>query len=111
MDVGGRKFNIKTSGNYKTIDEVQNTIVGAANGHAVFLKDVAAVGWNYEDVTYTGRFNGQRAVFVIAEQKAGQNIFVVRQAIGKELEAFTPALPKNMTMQLGFIKRKTWPRA
>jgi len=102
VDAGGRKFNIKTSGNYKTIDEVQNTIVGAANGHAVFLKDVAEVGWNYEDVTYTGCFNGKRAVFVTAEQKAGQNIFAVRQAIGKELEAFAPALPKNITLHLGF---------
>jgi multidrug efflux pump subunit AcrB len=102
VDVGGKKFNIKTGGNYKTIDEVQNTIVGAANGHAVFLKDVAEVGWNYEDVTYTGRFNGQRAVFVTAEQKAGQNIFAVRQAIGKELEAFAPALPRNMALHLGF---------
>jgi multidrug efflux pump subunit AcrB len=102
VDVGGKKFNIKTSGNYKSIDEVQNTIVGAANGHAVFLKDIAEVGWSYEDVTYTGRFNGQRAVFVTAEQKAGQNIFAVRQAIGKQLEAFAPALPKNMALHVGF---------
>lgn len=102
VDIGGKKFNLKTGGNYKSIDEVQNTTVGAANGYAVFLKDIAEVGWNYEDVTYTGRFNGKRAVFVTAEQKAGQNIFAVRKVIDKEIEAFLPALPKNITLHLGF---------
>jgi multidrug efflux pump subunit AcrB len=102
VDIGGKKFNLKTGGHYKTINEVQNTIVGAANGHAVFLRDVAEVGWNYQEVTYTGRFNGQRAVFVTAQQKAGQNIFAVRRAIDKVLEAFAPALPKSISLHIGF---------
>ena len=32
VDMGSRKFNIKTSGDYKTVDEVRNTIVSGTGG-------------------------------------------------------------------------------
>jgi len=106
VDVGGRKFNVKTSGNFKSIAEVQQTIVGAASGHVVFLKDVAEVGWDYEDLTYSGRYNGKRAVFVTATQKEGQNIFAVRQHLSGELQAFAKELPKSIELKTGFDQAK-----
>lgn len=102
IDVGSKKFNVKTSGNYKTLDEVRNTIVGGAQGAIVFLKDVADVDWDYEDQNYFARFNGKRAVFVTASLKKGQNIFAVRESIEKELVAFEKSLPPQIAMQLGF---------
>ncbi len=102
VEVGGRKFNLKTSGAYKSLDEVQRTIVGAQNGSVVFLKDIARVSWDYEEAAYTGRFNGRRAVFVTANQKAGQNIFKVREHLGREIEAFQTALPQNIELHTGF---------
>lgn len=102
VEVGGRKFNLKTSSAYKSLDEVQRTIVGAQNGSVVFLKDIAGVSWDYEEAAYTGRFNGRRAVFVTANQKAGQNIFKVREHLGREIEAFQTALPQNIELYTGF---------
>ncbi|MGH7496043.1 MAG: efflux RND transporter permease subunit [bacterium] len=102
VDVAGKKFNIKTSGNYKSLEEIRRTVVGAAAGQAVFLQDVAEVEWNYEDQTYAGRYNGKRAVFVTANQKAGQNVFNVRKNLGAEIDAFTQELPKNVSLNIGF---------
>ncbi len=102
IDIGSKKFNVKTSGNYKTIDEVRNTIVGGAQGSIIFLKDVADVQWDYEDQNYHARFNGKRAVFVTASLKKGQNIFAVRQSIGNALTEFQRTLPDGITLELGF---------
>ena len=34
IEIGPKKFNIKTSGNYKSIEEVKRTVVGSDNGTA-----------------------------------------------------------------------------
>jgi multidrug efflux pump subunit AcrB len=74
IEIGPKKFNIKTSGSYKSLDEVKRTIVGSNMGQLVHLKDVAEVSWKDGELKYFGRFNGKRAVFLIANMKSGQNI-------------------------------------
>ena len=41
-------------------------------------------------------------MFVTANQKAGQNIFDVRQELEAEITAFTRELPKNVALHVGF---------
>src|ERR1700748_3104019 len=40
IDAGNKSFNIKTSGNYQDLEEIKNTIVFAANGKNILLKDI-----------------------------------------------------------------------
>src|SRR6202044_1358034 len=49
IDMGSRKFNIKTSGEYKSVDEIRNTIVSSVGGKIVYVKDIAGVDFNYEE--------------------------------------------------------------
>ncbi len=102
VDIGQRKFNIKTSGSFRSLDEVRETIV-ASNGSAVVrLADVADVGWGYAEQAHYGRLNGERAVFVTANMKEGENITVVRERIEGVLQRFGERLPPSVTMSLGF---------
>jgi multidrug efflux pump subunit AcrB len=100
--VGNRTLNIETNGNFKSMDDVRNTVVSAYGGNVVYLKDIAQVSWNYEDETYTGRYNGKRAVFVTATMKDKQNIFTVRNGLYKELETFEKKLPASIKLERGF---------
>ena len=81
VDVGLRKFNIKTSGSYETLDEIEQTVVASRGGRLVMVRDVADVGWNTSEESYTGRYNGRRAVFVTANAKDRVDVFAVRDAI------------------------------
>ncbi len=81
IDVGSRTFSLKTSGSYETLDEVRDTVVAVADGRSVRVRDIAEVTWDTQEHTYIGRYNGQRAVFVTANQKDGYNIFEVRERI------------------------------
>src|SRR6185436_14622574 len=102
VDVGSRSFSLKTSGSYETLDEVRDTVVAVADGRSVRVRDIAEVSWDTQQHVYIGRFNGQRAVFVTANQKDGYNIFDVRQRILAAAERFKTQLPKRIHLELGF---------
>ncbi len=107
IQVNTRNFNIKTSGEYKDIEEIRNTIVYTANGKIVYLKDVAQVESGYENESHITRLNGHRAVLLTASQKEGQNIFKVDDAIAPVLDEFEKELPANMKMVRNFEQAKS----
>lgn len=95
---GTKVFNVKTSGKYKNLEEIQNTVVYAAGGKTVMLKDVAAVSFQYEEQKHIVRLNGHRAVLVTAAQKGGENIARTQQAYLPVVESFRKTLPKNIEL-------------
>lgn len=99
---GARSFTVKTSGSYRTVDEVAATVVAGSGSAAVRLGDVARVAWGYEDARHLARFNGHRAVFVTANMKEGQRIGDVRDAIYAELDRFEGTLPAGMRVERAF---------
>jgi multidrug efflux pump subunit AcrB len=102
IEIGPKKFNIKTSGSYKSLDEVRRTVVNTNLEHVVYLKDVADVSWNNEDIRYFGRYNGEPAVFLIANMKKGQNIHKVRNSIYELYDKFEKELPSDVRLERGF---------
>jgi len=102
IEMGSKQFNVKTSGDYKTIQEIQNTIVSSINGRLVYLKDIATVEFGYEDITYMARLNGKRGVFVTAARKMGTNIFAVEDEMKPVLEAFKKELPPAIKFEQNF---------
>jgi multidrug efflux pump subunit AcrB len=102
IEMGPKKFNIKTSGNYQSLEEIKNTIVSSAGGKQVYVKDVADVELNYEEQTYLARLNGKRGVFVTASRKMGTNIFSVEKQMKPVLEQFQKELPKYIKYEQSF---------
>jgi multidrug efflux pump subunit AcrB len=102
VDVGLRRYNLKTSGSYESISEIGDTVVSAQGGRVVRLRDIADVAWGAEEERYVGRFNGTRAVFVTASMKDNQNVFAVRDAIYERLPQFETALPSGIRLERGF---------
>ena len=85
VKVSNKLFNIKTSGAYNDISEVQNTVVGAYMGKLIYLKNIASVFFDYEDENYHARYNGDRSVVVTVQQKEGYNIFDIAAPIEEKL--------------------------
>lgn len=102
VQLGTRKFNVKTSGEYRDIEEIKNTIVYSANGKIVYLRDVAEIEDSYNDETHIVRLNGFRSVLLTASQKDGQNIFKVADQVNPVLEAFEKTLPNNIKLVKNF---------
>ncbi|MEP7345142.1 MAG: efflux RND transporter permease subunit, partial [Gemmatimonadaceae bacterium] len=102
VDAGLRRFNLVPQGRYRTLDEVQNSVIGGARAGVVRLKDVAEVRWGYGDAVHIGRWNGKRAVFVTAAMQEGFNIAQVKASMWPELDKLERELPAGVTMARGF---------
>ena len=101
-DAGHKSFSVRSSGGYETVAQVRNTVVRGGNGRLVRVGDVAQVAWGYGDSTYRARFNGRRAVFVTATQRAGTTVQAVRNEIYAELDRVQRELPSGVALARGF---------
>jgi multidrug efflux pump subunit AcrB len=102
IDIASRRFNIKTSGSYESLEEISNTIVHAYGEKVVFLKDIADIRFDYEDNVYLARTNGKRCVFVTVNQKEGTNIFQVMDGVRIKLTEFQEKLPSSISLYTVF---------
>ncbi len=85
VKVSNRLFNIKTSGAYDDLREIKNTVVGSYQGKIIYLKNIAAVYFDYEDDRWLGRFNGEKAIYINTQQKDGYNIFDIANPIKEKV--------------------------
>lgn len=102
IEIGPKKFNIKTSGSYQSPDEVRMTIVGSNSGQVVYLRDIAEISWQDEEKTYYARYNGEKAVYLIASMKEKQIIHDVRDAVYSMYDQFEKKLPPHIRLERGF---------
>ncbi|MBI5768916.1 MAG: efflux RND transporter permease subunit [Verrucomicrobia bacterium] len=101
-EIGDRRFNIETSGAYRSLDDIRRTPIAGSGTAVVRLGDIADVSWENESNEYFARFNGQRAVFVSVSAAGNVNLFDVRQRIAAELERIRPTLPADVKIESVF---------
>ncbi len=102
ISAGQKSFNIKTSGNFQSIEEIKNTIVFSSSGKNIYLKDVAKIYYGFEDTKYKTRLNGHRCIFITAAQKEGENISKTKQSYEPVLAQFKKTLPSNIDLVQNF---------
>jgi multidrug efflux pump subunit AcrB len=102
LDLGPRSFSLKTSGSYTSLDEVRDTVVSAADGRSVRVRDLANVSWDTKPWSYFARYGGKRAVIVTANQKDGYNILTLRDRVNAAVDRFEKGLPKRIKLESGF---------
>jgi len=102
VEAGSKSFNVKTSGNYTTNEEIAETIIYSFQGKNVKLKDVAAVYEDFEESKHLTRLNGYRSVFVTAALKEGNNISKVQETYRSAIEKVEKQLPENIDLVVAF---------
>ncbi|MCG8329414.1 MAG: efflux RND transporter permease subunit [Chitinophagales bacterium] len=86
VKVSNKLFNIKTSGAYDDLDQIRNTVVGAYEGKIVYLKNIAAVFFDYEDERWLARYNQTPCIYINIQQKEGYNIYSVTDPIKEAMK-------------------------
>jgi multidrug efflux pump subunit AcrB len=103
---GDQRFNVETGGAYRSVAAVADVPVRAAadsgTGRVIRVKDVAQVGWNYEERPDLTRFNGHRAIWVTLTQKDNINVLDIQKAALGVADDFRKALPPDVKLEVGF---------
>ena len=86
VKVSNKLFNIKTSGAYDDLNQIRNTVVGAYEGKIVYLKNIAAVFFDYEDERWLARYNQKPCIYINIQQKEGYNIYAVTDPIKEAMK-------------------------
>lgn len=107
VEAGGRRFNLQASGSFNSIDEIRGVALRADNGSVLTVGDVADVSWANDERAHITRYNGQRAIFVSARARLGENIFPVMDGVRTRIDAFESSLPANITLHRGFNQSET----
>jgi multidrug efflux pump subunit AcrB len=102
IHAGTRRFNIKTTGGYKNLKQVSDTVIGSYGGRNVRVGDVADVSWSQEEAGHLAWYDGKRAIFITANQKENQNVFEMRDGVYKVLDGFETRLPNDIKLERGF---------
>jgi len=102
IDAGSKRFSVKTSGDFQSLDEIKRTVLNLPDGSVIHVEDIAEVALVDAEPTYLGLYNGKRAVFVAVQQREKTNIFDVLEALRTELESFSTELPASITTEIIF---------
>ncbi|GGI81390.1 multidrug transporter AcrB [Polymorphobacter multimanifer] len=99
---GDQRLNVQAGGAFKSVGEIADEPVRARDGSLIRVRDVAQVGWGYEEQPHIARYNGKRAVWVTLQQKDNLNVLDIRNDAVAAAEAFRAQLPPDVTLELGF---------
>ncbi len=103
IDLGQKKYNIKTTSEFKTIDDIKSTIVQVTpDGKTVKLGQISEIYYTEETTDHIVRHNNHRAIWVNSAMKDKKNIIAVRHELEKVLTHFKEKLPKGITLEHAF---------
>ena len=102
LDFGRNRYNVKTSGDFESIEQIAATPVVGTGTESLRVRDLADVSFGYADDSHRARYNGAKAVFVTAVQRKGTNIFDVAGEIRGTAAQFADRLPDDVQLETVF---------
>ncbi|WP_191018142.1 efflux RND transporter permease subunit [Treponema zioleckii] len=97
---GTRKYMVRTTGEFDSLEEINNTVVGTLNGYDVKLSDVGKAYMGYEDETSRIYINGKAGVYVQVQKQSGSNTVNVANSVYEKLEQIKKTLPKDVSIEI-----------
>ncbi|GJL79833.1 MAG: acriflavine resistance protein B [Nitrospinaceae bacterium] len=97
FDEGKRRYIIRTQGEFRSVEDIKNTILAQVNGRAIYTKDVAEVTVDYDELRDYVRHNGLAGIAVNARRQLGSNILTVM----KDLKKVQAEMNENLLHPLG----------
>ncbi|MCX5812383.1 MAG: efflux RND transporter permease subunit [Proteobacteria bacterium] len=97
-----KEYTIKIKGEFPTIQQFNDLVVGYSKGVAVKIKDVGHAEDGMEEKRSFARFNGINSVNLGIQKQSGTNTVEVVERVKKELKVIKKTLPAGMNLNIGF---------
>jgi len=98
VNAGNRSFTIKSSGTYRSLEELKQTVVGSNQAHLVYLKDIAEVDFAYEDLRWKASYMGDKCIYITLTQKDDVNLIHLAEEIQLTADEFSSSLPESVQL-------------
>ncbi|MBP6940537.1 MAG: efflux RND transporter permease subunit [Syntrophorhabdaceae bacterium] len=97
-----KEYLVKVKGEFQTIQDFNNLIVGYRDGVAVKIKDVGRAEDGMEEKRTIARFNGVNSVNLGIQKQSGTNTVEVVNRVKEELRTIRKTLPAGMNLSIAF---------
>ena len=97
---GKRDYTIRTTGEYSSIDEINNTVIKTVNGYDLKLSDIGQAFLGYQDKSSEVFINGEPGIYVAVTKQSGTNSVTVANAVYEKLEKIKEQLPSDITLEI-----------
>jgi len=88
---------VRTIGEYESIDDIRNTVVGATQGgQPIYMSDVAEVSDGLKETRYISRIQKEKGVIYMVSKRSGANTVITAEAVKKELARIRETLPPDV---------------
>ncbi len=85
---------VRTPGEYRSLEELGNTVVAVRNGAVIRLRDIAEIKDAWERVTRIVRVNGEPGIRLSVNKQSGTNTVEVAERVQKEIERINRDIPQ-----------------
>jgi multidrug efflux pump subunit AcrB len=99
---GTRRFNVEAGGAFRDLDTVRNLPLRSSDGTILRVGDVADVRYGAAERRVKVSHNGQRGIWITANQKQGTDATRLRNSLVKELELQQKLLPPDIKAVVQF---------
>lgn len=98
IDSGTREYLIRTTGEFRDVEEIGRTVIANKNGYDVKLSDLGNVFMGYKDLRSIASVNGVPGVYLSIRRSTGANIVQVADRLHKKLEEIKSYIPEDISL-------------
>lgn len=107
LELGGGKLNegqkdyvVRTTGEFNSVEEINNTVITTINGYDVKLSDLGKAFLGYADATSEVYINGEPGVYVSVTKQSGSNSVTVANNVYEKMDQLNDVLPNDISMTI-----------
>ena len=97
-----QEYSVRTYGEYRTVEQIANTVIGNVSGTPIYLKNVANVIDGYKEQSQIVRNNGEDAVMLFIQKQSDANTVQTARAVAKELPKIMELVGKDVKLEIVF---------
>ncbi|MBN1998274.1 efflux RND transporter permease subunit [candidate division KSB1 bacterium] len=91
---GNFEILIRTQGEFRSVDEIRNTVITIRQGTPIKIKDVAKVIDSWEEIRSLYRMNGKPGLRISINKQSGANTVKVAEATLQEIKRINQDIPQ-----------------
>ncbi|MDD5766163.1 MAG: efflux RND transporter permease subunit [Candidatus Marinimicrobia bacterium] len=80
-----KEYTVRTYGEFTSVEQIENAVIGSKNGSPIYLKNVARVIDGFKDQTEVVRNNGKPALVMYISKQSDANTVQTARAVRAEL--------------------------
>jgi hydrophobic/amphiphilic exporter-1 (mainly G- bacteria), HAE1 family len=98
LEQGNQKLLVRTVNEFRSVNDIANSVIATRDGQAIYLKDVATVQRGFKERKAITRINGKESVELDIYKAGDANTVSMAHSVDQAITRITPHLPAGLKL-------------